>query len=84
MIDEQLLATLVCPTDRSPLSLADDTLLGRLNRAIAVGGVKNRAGHEVAQPVAGALVRGDQTLLYPILDGIPLLVPDEAILLADL
>jgi len=46
--------------------------------------VKNQAGRPVEQPIADGLLRADKTLLYPIHDGIPLLVPDEAISLADL
>jgi len=84
MIDKALLASLVCPTDHSPLSLADDQIIARLNRAIAAGGVKNHAGRPVEQPIKSGLLRADKTLLYPILDGIPLLVPDEAISLTEL
>lgn len=84
MIDRELPANLVCPTDRTPLSRADDQIIARVNRAIAAGRVKNRAGRLVGQPIAGGLLSADKTLLYPILDGIPLLLPDEAISLEDL
>ena len=84
MIDKELLAILVCPTDHSPLSLANDQMIARVNRAIAARRIKNRAGRLVEQPVDGGLLRTDNTLLYPILDGIPLLLPDEAISLAEI
>jgi uncharacterized protein YbaR (Trm112 family) len=79
MINKGLLTILVCPIDRSPLRTADDQLIARLNRAIVAGRVKNRAGRPVEQPLAGGLVRADNTLLYPILDDIPVLLADEAI-----
>ncbi|MFZ1932316.1 MAG: Trm112 family protein [Thermoguttaceae bacterium] len=84
MIDKELLAVLVCPTDHSPLSVAHDQLITRVNRAIVAGRVKNRGGRSVEQTIDGGLIRADNTLIYPILDGIPLLLPDEAISLAEI
>ena len=84
MIDDRLLETLVCPQDRKPLALADPSLLSRLNRAIAAGGVKNHGGREVAEPLQAALVRKDRAVLYPIIDEIPVLLIDEGIALDQL
>jgi uncharacterized protein YbaR (Trm112 family) len=84
MPDKQLRPILVCPTDRTPLKRADEQLVARLNRAIAAGRIKNRAGRLVEQAVEGGL-RGDgKGLLYPIFDGIPVLLADEAIDLGQL
>lgn len=84
MIDNRLLTSLVCPLDHSSLHAASEQTISRLNRAIAAGRVKNRGGHVVEHAVMDALIRADETLLYPIADGIPLLVADEAIPLVDL
>ena len=84
MPHKQLPNLLVCPTDRTPLSAADDQLIARINRAIAAGRVANRAGRLVDQPIGGGLLRVDKTYLYPVLDGIPILLSDEAIPLAQL
>jgi uncharacterized protein YbaR (Trm112 family) len=82
MIDKKLLRVLVCPTDRTPLSIADDRLVALVNRAIASGRVTNRAGRLADRAIDGGLLRADKTLMYPILDDIPLLLADEAIPLA--
>jgi uncharacterized protein YbaR (Trm112 family) len=39
----------------------------------------NLAGQSITQPVDGALVRKDKKLLYPIIDGIPVMLSDQAI-----
>jgi uncharacterized protein len=79
MIDKDVLNILVCPRDHSPLTVADSRLTARLNRAISAGRVVNCGGRSVTQPIEGGLLRQDKTLLYPIIDGIPVLLADEAI-----
>ncbi len=79
MIDEKLLDILACPENHTSLSLADEQLLAKLNKAISAGKLKNKAGQPVEEPVEGGLVREDRTLLYPIVDGIPVLLIDEAL-----
>jgi uncharacterized protein YbaR (Trm112 family) len=79
MLDKKILELLVCPVNRQPLRPAEEAILDRLNRAIAAGTVKNRAGRPVAEPLTEALVRQDGCLLYPLRDGIPVLLADEGI-----
>jgi uncharacterized protein YbaR (Trm112 family) len=67
-MDPALLEILCCPVTRQPLRVADAELLDRARRA---------AGRELA----AVLVREDLTAAFPVVNGIPLLVPEEAIAL---
>jgi uncharacterized protein YbaR (Trm112 family) len=84
MILPELLACLRCPETRQPLRLADAALLTQVNRAIAAGTARNRAGETLGQPLDGGLVREDGQVLYPIVDGIPTLLVDEGLPLDEL
>lgn len=79
MLRNELLSILVCPETRQPLTLADDKLLARLNRAIARGALLNKAGQPVKQPFSGGLVRDDEVVVYGVVDDIPMLLIDEAV-----
>jgi len=81
MIDSKLLSILVCPETRTRLQLADDDLVATLNRAAAAGWLKRRDGQAVSGPLEGGLVREDRRFLYPIRDGIPVMLVDESIAL---
>ncbi len=79
MISKELLAILVCPENRTPLALADAALLAAVNRAIALGSVKNKGGEAVSEPLDAGLLREDRAVLYPVVDRIPILLADAAI-----
>ena len=59
--------------------MADDDLLRALNRAVEGGAVRNRRGELLTDPVTAGLVREDGAVLYPIRDGIPIMLIDEAV-----
>ncbi len=79
MVDPELLEILVCPETHQPVRPAEDELLSRLNEAIRSGGVTNRGGNAVGDPVEEGLVREDNKVLYPVREDIPIMLIDEAI-----
>lgn len=84
MISKELLDILICPESRTPLTAADPALVDRLNAAIRAGQLRKRCGEKVELPVDGGLLRQDGAVLYPIVDGIPVLLMDESISLDQL
>ncbi len=79
MVDEELLKILVCPEDKTPVRLADDELMAKLNGAIGAGALKNRGGETIAEKAEAGLVREDNAYLYLIRDDIPIMLIDEAV-----
>lgn len=76
-----LLPILVCPETHQPLAVADAPALERLNEQLAAGRCRNRAGQTVREPLAGALVRIDGHIAYPVRNGVPLLLLDEQVVI---
>jgi uncharacterized protein YbaR (Trm112 family) len=78
-MDKRLLTILRCPVSHKGLSLLKKDKLARLNAAIEAGELINHEGTAVAKPMREALVTDDGKRLYPVDDGIPVLLEDESI-----
>jgi len=61
---------------------AEETLLEKINAAIAPGRVFNRAGEEITQKIEEGLVREDGKVFYPVRNNIPVMLIEEGIELA--
>jgi uncharacterized protein YbaR (Trm112 family) len=79
VLDKEFVACLRCPETRTPLQLAERSLVDRVNQAIAAGRLRDKVGRTLKSPLDGGLLREDGKILYPILDGIPILLADEGI-----
>ena len=84
MIRKELLDMLICPASRAPLELAPQALIDLLNRRREAGQLHCQSGQLLSEPLDGGLVARGGEVLYPIIDGIPVLLLDEAIPLAQL
>ena len=83
-MDKKLLSILCCPVTHKGLSLARADLLKSLNTAISAGKVVNRDGETVSGKLSEALVTDDGKTLYPVNDGIPVLLEGESVVLEQL
>lgn len=78
-LDPELLAILVCPHNKKPLRLASDDEIASLNSQITSGKVSNCGDNTVEMPLEAGLIREDGAILYPIREGIPVLLSEEGI-----
>ena len=78
-ISSELLEILVCPETKQPVALATPERLEELNLKIRSRKLRNRSGETVEKELTEALIREDERVLYPIDDGIPVMLIDESI-----
>ena len=78
-MEKRLLAILRCPVTHKGLSILKKDQLDKVNAAIASGEVKTLDGNKVEEALAAALITDDGKRLYPVNDGIPVLLESESI-----
>ena len=78
-VHPELLEILVCPETKQPIALAGADVLARINAEIDAGRLRNRGGEIVKTRISEGLVREDGRILYPVDDGIPVMLIDESI-----
>lgn len=79
-IDRRLLDILCCPVTRQPLSPLPSAVLSRLNAQMERGELRSADGSLAALKLDEALCTPDLHRIYPVIDGIPSLLPESAIL----
>ncbi len=78
-MDKKLLDIICCPTTKLPLELLATDRLDNLNAAIRGGEIKNQAEASLTDELREALMTRDGKRIYPIRDGIPILLEEECI-----
>lgn len=78
-VNSKLLDILCCPVSHQALRPLDSKHLQRINQAIADGQLQTIDHETVSTPIDEALVTQDGKLVYPVRDGIPHLLREEAI-----
>lgn len=83
-MDKKLLSILCCPVTHKGLSLARSDLLESINSAIKAGELRNHDGKALENSLKEALVTDDGRTMYPVDDGIPVLLEGESVALDQL
>lgn len=81
-VNSELIEILVCPETKQPVSLASPEILSSLNEKIRAGTLRNRGGTKVEKEIQEGLLREDGRILYPVDDGIPVMLIEESIEIA--
>ena len=77
-MDKKLLDIICCPTTKLPLVLLAAEKLDELNAAIRAGDIRNQQS-TLDEELTEALITSDGHRVYPVRDGIPVLLEEECI-----
>ena len=78
-MDKRLLTILRCPVSHKGLAVLKGDALTKVNAAIDAGKLLNHEGAAVAAALSEALITDDGKRIYPVDDGIPVLLEGESI-----
>ncbi len=78
-VNAELINILACPETKQALSQASDDILSQVNARIETGSLRNRGGEIISTHLDAGLVREDGKLLYPVDNGIPVMLIEESI-----
>ena len=78
-VSSELVEILVCPESRQPVRPASADELAAVNARVQSGSLRNRGGEAVSKELQEALIREDGRVLYPVDDGIPVMLIEESI-----
>jgi AMP-polyphosphate phosphotransferase len=77
-MDSELLSSLRCPRTNGQLRWASASELICINAEIQAGQVRNQDHQEVSGELTQSLICDSARLCYPVRDGLPVLLPNEA------
>jgi len=78
-VEDAFLSLLRCPRTGAELAPAAAGTLAALNELARKGELANASGQRVAEPLEAALASACGRWLYPVREGIPLLLAEEAL-----
>ena len=83
MLESKLMDMLRCPIDGSRLQLLTEDEVSRINLVLEAGHLRDRLDQRISFPLDVGLLNREANRVYPIRGGIPSLVADEAVDLAE-
>ena len=78
-VDRKLLEILVCPISKQPVFVLSQTRLDKLNALIESGKINSLDGEQVKTPLAQALITKNEKTLYPVEEGVPIMLEGKGI-----
>ncbi|MEM9301669.1 MAG: hypothetical protein AAGE01_06140 [Pseudomonadota bacterium] len=78
-MDGKLLEILCCPVTRRQVSVLNSARQDALRNAVAEGSVQYVDGDAVTETFDDVLVTDDEKVLYLVIDGIPVMLPERGV-----